>query len=87
MNQYDELLNLNNKVQQLIKDDVDWEIKYDLIFSKNVSRRIFTLLSELNIRLDYYDPDTSYEEDALAFANALNEKIEELKKVEYMFKE
>lgn len=87
MNQYDELLNLNNKVQQLIKEDVDWEIKYDLIFSKNVSRRIFTLLSELNIRFDYYDPDTSYEEDALAFANALNEKVEELKKVDYMFKE
>ncbi len=44
-------------------------------------------MKELNIRFDYYDPDTSYEEDALAFSNALNEKVEELKKVEYMFKE
>lgn len=87
MNNYDELINLNEKVQRLITEDINWEIKYDLIFSENVSKKVFNLMKELNIRFDYYDPDTSYEEDALAFSNALNEKVEELKKVEYMFKE
>lgn len=87
MNNYDELINLNEKVQRLITEDINWEIKYDLIFSENVSRKVFNLMKELNIRFDYYDPDTSYEEDSLAFSNALNEKVEELKKVEYMFKD
>lgn len=86
MNKYQELVNLNNKVQRLMnEEDVDWEVKYDLIFSKEVSRRIFDLFDELNVRFEYYDPDTSYEEDLKAFSSALEEKIAELSKVQYMF--
>lgn len=86
MNKYQELVNLNNKVQRLMsEEDVDWEMKYDLIFSKEVSRRIFDLFGELNIRFEYYDPDTSYEDDLRAFSSALEEKMEELSKVQYMF--
>lgn len=86
MNKYQELASLNEKVQKLVtQDDVDWELKFDLIFSPEVSRRIFQLFSELNVSFDYYDPDTSYEEDVQALANALEEKMQELKKVAYMF--
>ncbi len=86
MNKYQELVSLNEKVQKLVtQDDVDWELKFDLIFSPEVSRRIFQLFSELNVSFDYYDPDTSYEEDVQALANALEEKMQELKKVAYMF--
>lgn len=87
MNKYQELLIINNKIQKLIDENVSWEIKYDLVFCENVSRRVFTLLKELNVSFDYYDPDTSYEEDLMAFANALKEKLEKLEKVKYMFEE
>ena len=43
-------------------------IIYDMIFSEHISRKIL-------IDLDYYDPDTSYEEDVTAFVNAFNDKM------------
>jgi hypothetical protein len=86
MNKYQELVILNKKIQQLIKEkEVSWEVKYNLIFSKEIFRRIFDLFKELNLTFEYYDPDTSYEEDLTAFAFALEEKMQELSKIEYMF--
>lgn len=86
MSKYQELINLNEKVQKLVnQDDVDWELKFDLVFSPDVSRRIFQIFDELNVSFDYYDPDTSYEEDVLALSTALEQKIQEIKKVAYMF--
>ena len=62
---------INNKVQELIwRNDLDWEQKYDRIFSDQISRKVHKL-----IHLDYYDPDTSYEEDVSAFASALDEWV------------
>jgi hypothetical protein len=63
------LLHVNN----IYNSDLDWETKYDLIFSENVSKYVFR-----TIRLDYYDPDTSYEEDVTAFVNAFNDKMAEI---------
>lgn len=86
MNKYKELLILDEKVQRLMDEkEVDWETKFDLIFSKHVSRRIFSLFKELNINFDYYDPDGSYEEDVKAFRSALDEKMKDLSKISYMF--
>lgn len=83
---YLELVKINTKVQRLInEEDVDWELKYDTIFSPNISKKVFALMKELNINFDYYDPDTSYEEDVRAFSDALDSKIEELSKISYMF--
>ena len=71
MSKYQELINLNEKVQKLVnQDDVDWELKFDLVFSPDVSRRIFQIFDELNINFDHYDPDTSCEEDVLALSKA-----------------
>lgn len=85
MNKYQQLVSLNIKVQRLIEEEIDWEMKYDLIFSKDISRKVFDLFEELNLKLDYYDPDSSYEEDIKAFAYALDDKMKELSKVEYVF--
>lgn len=53
-------------------NELEWEDKYDLIFSDNISKKVFEICS-----MDYYDPDTSYEEDVMAFVNALKRKIED----------
>jgi len=49
----------------------DWEFAYDAVFSERVSRRIRSLMAALGLEFDaYYDPDTSYEEDVRAYADA-----------------
>jgi hypothetical protein len=71
-----DLVKLNNIlifVNEIYNSDIDWEEKYDLIFTKSVSLYVIREIS-----LDYYDPDTSYEEDVKAFVNAFNEKMAEL---------
>lgn len=86
MSKIQELRTLNSKVQRLTNEEnVDWDLKYDMIFSENISRKVFSLLKELGSPLDYYDPDTSEEEDVKAFSDALKEKMEELEKINYMF--
>lgn len=64
---FDTIENINDKAQNIINSNKSWETKYDLIFSDDISNKVHEL-----IHLEYYDPDTSYEEDVLAFANALN---------------
>lgn len=54
--------------------DLDWEEKYDLIFSDNISKRVYHLF-------DWYDPDTSYEEDVTYFMNAFREDVEHRNKL------
>lgn len=85
---YQKLVKLNQKIQNLIQENnISWETKYELIFSENISRKIFTYFKEMNISFDYYDPDTSYEEDVKAFAYAVNNKVIELSQIEYIFQD
>lgn len=58
-----------------------WKVAYDFVFNEKVSGAAREALSELNSQLDYYDPDMSYEEDVCAFADALSDKIQELRAV------
>jgi hypothetical protein len=62
-----ELRDLHGEANEILDWDVSWETKYHIIFSEHISGRV----SEL-IELDYYDPDTSYEEDVRAFMDAFN---------------
>lgn len=71
----------NVKSQEEDQQYSHWETAYDLIFSENLSRKVYSLLEKLNTRLDYYDPDTSYQEDLEAFANAFDEKLTSLTNV------
>lgn len=58
--------------EKILNSDVDWEIKYDSIFNI-FSQSIRPLLEKMCYTLDYYDPDTTYEEDTNALVNALLE--------------
>lgn len=65
------LLKQIRKVQRTFEDDaLDWESKYDIIFHWH-SYKISILLKNLGISLDWYDPDTTYEEDVTAYVKAL----------------
>ena len=58
--------------------DITDEVKYDLIFSDKISRFVFNFFNTIRSPLEYYDPDTSYQEDVDAFMSAFNEKINSL---------
>ena len=59
----------------IYESNISWEIKYHLIFSDEVS-------GVLNkIPLDYYDPDTSYQEDVMAYIAAIKEKLVEIESI------
>jgi len=67
----EKLENLNRKANEIYESDFfTWEEKYDQIFSEKISRKVFKM-----IRLDYYDPDTSYQDDVQAFMTAFNERL------------
>jgi hypothetical protein len=61
----DELNELLEECNRIVDSDMSWEDKYDAIFSDRISKRVFSLL-----HLDYCDPDTTYEEDVMAFVDA-----------------
>ena len=42
-----------------------WETAYEAVFG--TSKDVHSALRALNTRLEYYDPDTTYEEDVRAF--------------------
>ena len=72
MKNIQKLQKLNKKANEIYDDDeLTWEEKYDLIFSEKISRKVHSLIT-----LDYYDPDTSYQEDVSAFVCAFNEKMQ-----------
>lgn len=50
-----------------------------MIFSTKISKQVFSLFQQTPIRFDYYDPDSSYEEDYMAFMNAFREYVKILK--------
>jgi len=67
----EKLRNLNRKANEIYNSEFfTWEEKYDQIFSEKISKKVFNL-----IKLDYYDPDTSYQEDVQAFMSAFNERV------------
>jgi hypothetical protein len=85
-NPYQELRYLVAKINEVYSEkyderefheDEEWGVKYDIIFSDQLSRRIRELMGPL----DYYDPDTSYYEDVQAYVTALNDEWKRKQKV------
>lgn len=60
------LIMLYRKVNKIYTSDSDWDVKYDQIFSNEISLKIDRL-----IKLDYCDPDAGYEDDVKAYVFAL----------------
>lgn len=65
-----ELIDLNAEAHEIMNSDLDWNVKYDLIFSDDISAKVI---------LDYYDPDTTYEEDLYAWMTAFDEYLGQYK--------
>ncbi len=57
---------LLDKARKIIESDKSWEEKYDLIFSEEISKKF----SEILPSFEYYDPDSNYDDDVLAWYNA-----------------
>lgn len=59
---------------ELNESDPDYEQRFETIFDLG-KQVILPLFRELRISFDYYDPDTTYEEDVRAFVDALVEQF------------
>lgn len=55
-----------------------WDAKYRVTFSDACSGRIHALLGHMQTSLQWYDPDADYEDDVMAFSNAVDVKLREL---------
>ena len=70
-----EFVTLAREAQRICETDASWETKYQIVFSKALSSRMLDL-----VHVEWYDPDTTYEEDVLAFCRAVNEKADDLER-------
>lgn len=71
-----EFIRLARAAQTICESEATWKTKFSLVFSEYLSGE----LQDLSVDFDWYDPDTTYEEDVLAFCRAINEKADELVK-------
>lgn len=72
------LLDIIRSILAVFNDpELSWETRYDWIFDRN-KHAVEPLLNKLSIELDYRDPDTSYQEDATAYVDALRKLRREL---------
>lgn len=53
--------------------DAAWESAYEQIFSDDVALALASIFNALTWRFDYCDPDTTYEDDVVAYVTALRE--------------
>jgi len=67
----------------IVKSGANWETKYGLIFSDDISEKIYNL----GIKVEWCDPDMDYKDDVLAYYNAIEEKAVELRKILLAFEE
>jgi hypothetical protein len=74
-----ELHRVDNYLKMLVEDATDWGITYDLVFSV-YNKVVHPLLEDLGLSFTYADPDSTYEEDVLAFVNTFNEFVNSLPK-------
>ena len=87
LNEYERFIQRATEMEADIREEESWvvisnaywETAYEAVFG--TSKDVHSALRALNTRLEYYDPDTTYEEDVRAFVDALREKVEQLEHV------
>lgn len=68
-----EFIRLADIAKEIINNEIlEWKEKYDFIFGLKVQ-------STTGITFDWYDPDTTYEEDVTYYFEALMEKADRLR--------
>lgn len=79
------IYDLHKRATNIVESSaLSWEQKYELIFNKSMSREVFSWFKGVGLELNYYDPDTSYEEDVRAFMFAFDEKVEFIRNNEFL---
>ena len=68
-----EILSVADEIRQ---SELPAETQYHMIFSDKISKKVSTIFKALNYHFDYYDPDTSYEEDMDYYLRALREHVD-----------
>ena len=68
---YNKVLKIYEKAKNIVNSDLEWSEKYDKIFSKKIAGKV---------NFEWYDPDTSYQEDVEYFMNGFKEYIDKLNK-------
>ncbi len=77
-------LTLAGHVKNIVKDNgLAWRQKYELIFSGDVSKPLIALGEKMG-GLTWVDPGTTYEEDVKAFASAVEEMAEAVRKIPHI---
>jgi hypothetical protein len=61
---YKKLLKIHQKAKRIVDSDLEWDDKFDKIFSRKIARKV---------KFEWYDPDTSYQEDVEAFMREFDE--------------
>ncbi len=68
-----EFLTLSQYAITVADSDASWETKFNIIFSDDVSAKLIRM-----IQLEWCDPDESWQDDVMAFIEALRDKRSEL---------
>jgi hypothetical protein len=66
---FTELQEIYKEAREIFKSSISWKAKYDLIFSDRISKKV---------SFDWYDPDTSYEEDVTYFMMGFDSYMNEM---------
>jgi hypothetical protein len=79
------IADIEDEAAKLPAEEGDWQYKllFDYLFDGNDSAadKVREVLHEMDRSLvDYYDPDTTYKEDSLAYIGAIDETIEGFRK-------
>jgi ATP:corrinoid adenosyltransferase len=63
---YKELKELHKKAKKIVESDLDWDVKYRMIFSDEICRKV---------SFDWFDPDMDYEDDVRAWMSGFDEHM------------
>ena len=67
ISKYRRFIKITERAEALVEAVSDWEVVYDVVFSDTINGAIIAM----GLSPSYYDPDTTYEEDARAYVSAL----------------
>ena len=77
LNQIKDFIEVADQAQRIAESKASWETKFEIIFSDV----IMGWIQKSSIEIDWCDPDTTCEEDVLAFVESLRDKARDLKMI------
>jgi maltooligosyltrehalose synthase len=69
-----EIVSQIKEADQIFNSTASWEIKYDAIFAMEIHH----LIREAGFTFEWYDPDSSYEDDVRCYFSALEKFKDDL---------